>query len=176
MNLFKAALITLGFLLCWVLNGFADRLYTWTDAKGMTHITQDPPPDTAKEVDTIDYSSQQNQSVRPSTASDRPNQQQGNPNQGDGQAGSGVSTGTASGDGGDNDEYYYTGNPYRRALRQYDPGINQPGRIGNVGGAGPVGDPGLNQPGAVGNVGGPGVDPGVNQPGAAGNMRGPGRR
>jgi hypothetical protein len=41
-----------------------------------------------------------------------------------------------------------------------DPGINQPGRVGNVGtpgvGAPGVGvvDPGLNQPGIVGNVGG----------------------
>ena len=47
-----------------------------------------------------------------------------------------------------------------------DPGINQPGRAGNVGR-----DPGINQPGAAGNVGaGPGVDPGINQPGAAGNV------
>ncbi len=48
-----------------------------------------------------------------------------------------------------------------------DPGVNQPGRAGNVGR-----DPGKNQPGAAGNVGGAGkgVDPGVNQPGAAGNV------
>ena len=47
-----------------------------------------------------------------------------------------------------------------------DPGINQPGRAGNVGV-----DPGINQPGAAGNVGaGVGVDPGINQPGAAGNI------
>ena len=45
-----------------------------------------------------------------------------------------------------------------------DPGINQPGRAGNVGR-----DPGINQPGAAGNVGA-GVDPGINQPGAAGNV------
>ena len=47
-----------------------------------------------------------------------------------------------------------------------DPGINQPGAVGNVGR-----DPGINQPGAAGNVGaGVGVDPGINQPGAAGNV------
>jgi hypothetical protein len=120
MKLFKAALIMLTLLLCWVVNGYADRLYTWTDAKGVTHITQDPPPDTAKAVDTIDYSPQPNQPVRQSTASDRPNQQQGNPNQGGGQAGSGVSTGIAAGDAGDNIEYDYTGDPYRRTLRQYE--------------------------------------------------------
>lgn len=173
MKLFNAAFITLGLLLCWVVNGYADRLYTWTDAKGVTHITQDPPPDTAKAVDTIDYSSQPNQPVRRSTASDRPNQQQGNPNQGDGQAGSGVNNSTASEDAGDNIEYNYYGAPYRRAL---DRGINQPGRAGNVGGAGPVVDPGFNQPGAAGNVRGLGRDPGINQPGAAGNRRSPGRR
>ena len=72
MKLFKAALITAGLLLCWVVNGYADRLYTWTDAKGVTHITQDPPPDTAKVVDTIDYSPQPNQPAHRSTASDRP--------------------------------------------------------------------------------------------------------
>jgi hypothetical protein len=50
-----------------------------------------------------------------------------------------------------------------------DPGINQPGPAGNVGGPGPGVDPGINQPGAAGNVG---RDPGVNQPGAAGNRPG----
>jgi hypothetical protein len=64
-----------------------------------------------------------------------------------------------------------------------DPGINQPGRAGNVGV-----DPGINQPGRAGNVGAgapgvgvgaPGVgvvDPGLNQPGVAGNVGGVARR
>ena len=73
MKLFKTAHIILAIWLCLVLNGYADRLYTWTDAKGVTHITQDPPPDTAKAVDTIEYSPQPNQPVRQSTASNRPN-------------------------------------------------------------------------------------------------------
>jgi hypothetical protein len=68
-------------------------------------------------------------------------------------------------------------------LNAGDPGLNQPGALGNVGvGAPGVGkrDPGLNQPGARGNVGvgAPGVgvrDPGLNQPGAVGNT-GPARR
>ena len=46
---------------------------------------------------------------------------------------------------------------------QRDPGINQPGVVGNRGR-----DPGVKQPGAVGNVG---RDPGINQPGAVGNRR-----
>jgi hypothetical protein len=74
------------------------------------------------------------------------------------------------------------------AMAQRDPGLNQPGAVGNRGvagvgvGAPGVGavDPGINQPGAMGNrgvaavgVGAPGVgayDPGLNQPGAAGNV------
>lgn len=43
---------------------------------------------------------------------------------------------------------------------QRDPGVKQPGVIGNSR------DPGLNQPGAAGNIG---RDPGINQPGAVGN-------
>jgi len=136
MKLFKTAQIILAIWLCLVLNGYADRLYTWTDAKGVTHITQDPPPDTAKAVDTVDYSPQPNQPVRQSTASDRPNQQQGNPNQGDGQTGSGFSTRTASGDASDNIEYDYTGDPYRWTLRQYERrgerlDKNEPGKVGD---------------------------------------------
>ncbi len=53
-----------------------------------------------------------------------------------------------------------------------DPGINQPGRAGNVG----VGAPG---PGVAPGVGAPGVgvvDPGINQPGVAGNVGGVARR
>jgi len=49
-----------------------------------------------------------------------------------------------------------------------DPGINQPGRAGNVG----AGAPGV-------GVGAPGVgvaDPGLNQPGVAGNVGGVARR
>ena len=65
-----------------------------------------------------------------------------------------------------------------------DPGINQPGAVGNTG----VRDPGINQPGVAGNVGvgapgvgvgAPGVgvvDPGLNQPGVAGNVGGVARR
>lgn len=76
-----------------------------------------------------------------------------------------------------------------------DPGINQPGMMGNHGvGRAAARDPGINQPGAVGNAPAaraaarmPGVqyprgaaavatprvgrDPGVNQPGLRGNIR-----
>ena len=61
-------------------------------------------------------------------------------------------------------------------LQARDPGINQPGAVGN-----PRADPGVNQPGAVGNVGagGPGAgvrDPGLNQPGVVTNRRAPAAR
>ena len=121
MKIFKAALIMLTLLLCWVVNGYADRLYTWTDAKGVTHITQDPPPDTAKAVDTIDYSPQLNQPVSRSTASDhQTNPQQGNLDQGGGQSGSGSGGDFKSGDAGNDVQYQYDGGPYRQTLRRYE--------------------------------------------------------
>ena len=55
-----------------------------------------------------------------------------------------------------------------------DPGVNQPGAVGNVG----VGAPGRGVAPGVG-VGAPGVgvvDPGLNQPGVAGNVGGTARR
>jgi hypothetical protein len=59
---------------------------------------------------------------------------------------------------------------FATTVSAFDPGINQPGAVGNV-----HRDFGVNQPGAAGNVGMPrvGVDPGVNQPGLAGNVRAP---
>jgi hypothetical protein len=35
--------------------GFADRLYTWEDDKGVTHITKEPPPQKTKLIDTMGY-------------------------------------------------------------------------------------------------------------------------
>ena len=35
--------------------GYADRLYTWEDDKGVTHITKEPPPQKTKMIDTMDY-------------------------------------------------------------------------------------------------------------------------
>jgi len=39
----------------WCSMGFADRLYTWEDDKGVTHITKEPPPQKTKTIDTMDY-------------------------------------------------------------------------------------------------------------------------
>jgi len=114
----KAASIALALLFCWMVNGYADRLYTWTDAKGVTHITQDPPPDTAKAVDTIDYSPQPNQPVRRPTANDLTNQQQGNLVQGSGQSEIESGSGLTSED--DTKEIQYDGDSYRRTLLRYE--------------------------------------------------------
>jgi hypothetical protein len=39
----------------WCSIGYADRLYTWEDDKGVTHITKEPPPQKTKMIDTMDY-------------------------------------------------------------------------------------------------------------------------
>jgi hypothetical protein len=138
MKLFKTAPIMLGLLLCWVANAYADRLYTWTDAKGQTHITQDPPPDTAKVVDTIDYSPQPDQPVRQPAASGQPNPQPGNVNRSVGRAVRGSdTTGFTYEDQGNDDDYQYIDGPYRQTLRQYERrgewlDNNQPGRAGDL--------------------------------------------
>ena len=137
MKLFKVALIMLALLLCWVVNGYADRLYTWTDAQGVTHISQDPPPDTAKAVDTIDYLPQPNQPVRRSTASDQTNQQQGNLDQGGGQSGRGSGGDFASGNYENDVQYQYEGGPYRQTPRRYEGRSewldnNEPGKKGDL--------------------------------------------
>ena len=118
MKPFKAALLMSALLLCWVVNVYADRLYTWTDAKGVTHITQDPPPDTAKPVDTMDYSPQPNQSVSRSTGSDQANQQQRNLGQGGERSGSYSGSGFTSADEGK--DVQYDGDSYRRTLLRYE--------------------------------------------------------
>jgi hypothetical protein len=109
-----AAFMTLALLFCWMVSGYADRLYTWTDAKGVTHITQDPPPDTANAVDTIEYLPQPNQPVRRLTANDLTNQQQGNLDQGRGQSGTEPGSGLTSAD--DTKDIQYDGDSYRRTL------------------------------------------------------------
>ena len=39
----------------WCSTAHADRLYTWEDDKGVTHITKEPPPQKTKLKDTMDY-------------------------------------------------------------------------------------------------------------------------
>jgi hypothetical protein len=137
MKLFKPALIMFGLLLCWVAYGYADRLYTWTDAKGQTHITQDPPPDTAKVVDTIDYSPQPAQPVRRPAVSGRPVPQAENVGRGTRQAARGSdTTGFTYENPDDDDDYQYIGGPYRQTLRRYERegdwlDTNTPGRGGD---------------------------------------------
>lgn len=117
MKLFESALIILALLLSMSANGSADRLYTWTDAKGVTHITQDPPPDTAKTIDTLDYSPQLNQTTRRSTEIDQMDRQQGSSNQGERGSQSGALSGFASGE--EDKNVQHEGDSYRRTLLRY---------------------------------------------------------
>jgi len=39
----------------WCSTAHADRIYTWEDDKGVTHITKEPPPQKTKLIDTMDY-------------------------------------------------------------------------------------------------------------------------
>lgn len=96
------------------------RFGGWKDSNGVTHITQEPSPQTAKSIDVMDYSTQPEPPPPQPTARVGLNQQQVNLNQGDGQAGSQPGTGITSGDAGDNVEYDYTGSPYWQTLRRYE--------------------------------------------------------
>ena len=41
----------------WCPVGHADRLYTWEDDNGVTHISKEPPPQKTKLIDIMDYTS-----------------------------------------------------------------------------------------------------------------------
>ena len=41
----------------WCPVGQADRLYTWEDDNGVTHISKEPPPQKTKLIDIMDYTS-----------------------------------------------------------------------------------------------------------------------
>jgi len=134
MKFFKATLLTMGLLLCWLVNGYADRLYWWTDAKGVTHISQEPPPDTARAVDNIEYSPQPDQPGRRSTTSDQPNEEQGNLDKRGGQTVSGSGAGYGSGDTETDVQYQYDGAPYWQTKRRYERrgewlDNNEPGKV-----------------------------------------------
>ncbi len=53
---FSIMLTILGVVISnWCSMGYADRLYTWQDDKGVTHITKEPPPQKTKIIDTIGF-------------------------------------------------------------------------------------------------------------------------
>jgi hypothetical protein len=49
----------------------ADKLYTWTDANGNLHITENPPPNNAKTKDVITYQPQTEAQIQKIQAEDR---------------------------------------------------------------------------------------------------------
>jgi hypothetical protein len=93
--------------------GHADRLYTWEDDKGVTHISKDPPPQKTKLIDTMDYKPQpanKNQATGKQVSDEgESSQPQRVGTQGEGKASQ--ATGTTE----DVDEdVYYDGDRYRR--------------------------------------------------------------
>ena len=93
--------------------GHADRLYTWEDDKGVTHISKDPPPQKTKLIDTMDYKPQpanKNQATGKQVSDEgESSQPQRVGTQGEGKA----SQATATTEDGDEDGYY-DGDRYRR--------------------------------------------------------------
>ena len=55
MNPLKILTIAGVILFYWCSTAHADRLYTWEDDKGVTHISKDPPPQNTKLIDIRDY-------------------------------------------------------------------------------------------------------------------------
>ncbi|MBW2488203.1 MAG: DUF4124 domain-containing protein [Deltaproteobacteria bacterium] len=49
----------------------ADKVYTWTDAKGNLHVTQHPPPQNAKTKDVMNYQPQTEAQIRKIEAEER---------------------------------------------------------------------------------------------------------
>ena len=55
MNPLKILTIAGVILFYWCSTAHADRLYTWEDDKGVTHISKEPPPQKTKLIDITDY-------------------------------------------------------------------------------------------------------------------------
>ena len=55
MNPLKILTIAGVILFYWCSTAHADRLYTWEDDKGVTHISKEPPPQKTKLIDIMDY-------------------------------------------------------------------------------------------------------------------------
>ena len=49
-------LIVMTALLSWCRMGSADRLFHWTDSKGITHLSKEPPPQEGELVEIMEYS------------------------------------------------------------------------------------------------------------------------
>jgi hypothetical protein len=63
---YRIILFVLPILGLWALDGYEDRLYLWTDNKGVSHISKNPPPPNARSKSVLDYrpqTSQQDQDV-----------------------------------------------------------------------------------------------------------------
>jgi len=56
MKILSICLITVTALFSWCQMGSADRLHHWIDAKGVTHLSKEPPPQDGKLVEIMEYS------------------------------------------------------------------------------------------------------------------------
>lgn len=75
MKLYKLFLLTLLLICSGMMNSYADRLYTWTDDKGVKHISQDAPPPNAVLEDIMDYRSQPKEQNKKAKFKQAPHQQ-----------------------------------------------------------------------------------------------------
>jgi len=124
----------------WCSMGYADRLYTWEDDKGVTHITKGPPPQKTKMIDTMDYT------VRPAQMNQTTGKQVSNEGEGKqpvrikAQKRKEASEATRTTEDVDEDGYYDSdgGRYTRRAIRQERKEVRENRRENRRGGDRPV--------------------------------------
>ena len=101
----------------WCMAGHADRLYTWEDDKGVTHISKEPPPQKTKLIDIMDYTvtpASKNQATGKQVSKESESSQpQRMGTQGEGKA----SQATGTTEDVDEDEYYDGDRNRRRKIR-----------------------------------------------------------
>jgi hypothetical protein len=102
----------------WALNGYAERLYSWVDDKGVVHISQKPPPQSAELIDIMDY---KNHTAPPANQKQADQKQQKDLSRTDaGQSGK-ASDKTGTGEDIEEDVYYDSrGNRYTRRERKQE--------------------------------------------------------
>jgi len=120
--------------------GYADRLYTWEDDKGVTHITKEPPPQKAKLIDRMDYTvtpAQMNQTTGKQVSNEGERKQ---PARIETQKTKEASEATRTTEDVDEDGYYDSdaGRYTRRAIRQERKEVRENHRENRRGGDRPV--------------------------------------
>jgi len=80
MRIFYVFLIVAIAMLSWYQMGSADRLHHWTDSKGVTHLSKEPPPEDGKLIEIMEYSVRVDKPEKPDQieARKKPEKQNGN--------------------------------------------------------------------------------------------------